>query len=139
MDFSYEEYEKACEEVRRSNAGLLSVFEDELTAKGLARKTIERHIFNVDLYINDYLLREEARPMEDGVAGLDGFFDFFIRKCAWSTPASVKGMAASLKKFYQCMAAHGKIDQEDLDFLKDEIKEGVPHWQKECADYNEEW
>ena len=78
---SYEDYEKACEEVRRTNSELLQIFEEELKAKGLSSKTIRNHMENVELYISDYLLREEAQPMEKGVTGLDGFFYFYIHRC----------------------------------------------------------
>ena len=77
---SYEDYEKACEEVRRTNSELLQIFEEELKAKGLSSKAIRNHMENVELYISDYLLREEAQPMEKGVTGLDGFFYFYIHR-----------------------------------------------------------
>ena len=52
--------------------------------------------------------------MEEGVTMLGDFLgDFFIRKCMWSTPATVKTTATSLKKFYKCMAEHGKIEKKD--------------------------
>ena len=133
---SYEDYEKACEEVRRTNSELLQIFEEELKAKGLSSKTIRNHMENVELYISDYLLREEAQPMEKGVTGLDGFFYFYIHQCMWSTPASAKGMGASLKKFYKCMMEHGKLDKVDYQFLKEEVKESMPFWEEDCAEFN---
>ena len=137
MDISYEEYEKQCEKIRKDNEVYLKTFEAELKAKKLAAKTIRSHLENVDLYTNDYLLREEAFPMKDGMNGLDSFFYFFIHKCMWSTPSSVKGMAASLKKFYKCMAEHGYVDAGYYTVFAEDIKESVPVWQEECADYND--
>ena len=135
----YEQYEKECEEIQKENAELLRIFEEELTAKGLSPKTIKNHIDNVDLYINDYLLREEAQTFENGLDDLDGFFYFFIHKCMWSTPATVRSTAASFKKFYKCMLEHGKIDEEDYEFFLDDIKEGIPEWVEECDDFNDWW
>ena len=57
----------------------------------------------------------------------------------WSTPSSVKSMAASLKKFYKSMADHGYVDAGYYTIFAADIKESVPIWQEECADYNEEW
>lgn len=67
----YEVYEKKCEEIRKTNAVLLELFEKDLN--GLSPKTIERHLSNVDLYINDYLLRQDALTMEHGIEMIDDF------------------------------------------------------------------
>lgn len=56
----YEEYEKQCKEIRAENDNLLKIFEEDLKSKGLSEQTIGRHISNVDFYINEYLLREDA-------------------------------------------------------------------------------
>lgn len=134
----YEVYEKECEEIREMNEGLLELFEQEMTEKGLSKKTINRHVPNVDFYINEYMLREDALPMEVGVGRLDMFFGyFFIRKCMWSTPASIKSTATSIKKFYRCMLDHGKIEKNDYEYLCSVIKEKMEEWQTTCAIYND--
>ena len=137
----YEQYEKECEEIRAENAKLLDVFKADLEAKNLSAKTMQRHIDNVDLYINDFLLREDAEHMDSGLGRLDTFFYFFIHKCMWSTPGNVKTTAASIKKFYQSMMNHGKIDKDEYADFCEELKEGIPMWQAECADFNDddEW
>ncbi|MED9969055.1 MAG: hypothetical protein UFA98_03450, partial [Ruminococcus sp.] len=113
FDETIEEYDSACEAVRKENAEYLKLFEADLTEKGLSPKTIKNHISNVDLFINEFLLREDAQPIETGIDNLDPFFYFYIHKCMWSTPASVRSMAAGLKKFYKCMAEHEIIEEED--------------------------
>ncbi len=134
--FDYEEYEKECDRIRKDNGELLSLFEDDLTNAGLSSKTIRRHLSNVDFYINEYLLREEPLTIEYGTAKLDTFLgDFFIRKCMWSTPASIKSTAASIKKFYKCMLDHSELDKKYYDCLCDDIKENLEQWQDECAIY----
>lgn len=133
----YEEYEKECEIIRAENGDLIQIFKSELEKKGLSPKTIKAHVDNVDLYINDFLLREDAVHMESGLGHLDTFFYFFVHKCMWSTPANVKTTAASLKKFYKCMLENGKIDKEDYQYFCETLKEGIPVWQEECADFND--
>lgn len=51
--------------------------------------------------------------MEYGTQKINDFLGyFFIHKCAWSTPASIK-------KFYKCKSKHEKISKEDYkDFCK---------------------
>ena len=46
----------------------------------------------------------------------------------WSSPASIRSNAASLKKFYGFMAEKGLIGKDDLIDLKATIKEGMPDW-----------
>lgn len=134
----YKKYEKRCKEIREENAEFLRIFEEDLKLKGLSEKTISRHVFNVDFYINEYLLREDARAMEEGVAAIDMFLgDFFIRKCMWSTPGTIKSTAASIRKFYNSMLNHGKVKKSSYEFLCSEIKDGMEMWQADCAMYND--
>ena len=136
--FDYEEYERECDKIRQTNEELLALFEEELQDSGLSAKTVRRHLSNAEFYINEYLLREEPRPMEDGITELDMFLGFFfIRKCMWSTPGTIKSTAASIKKFYKCMMNHGKISKDDYVYLCDDIKENMEQWQTDCAVYND--
>ena len=59
-DMTIEEYEQFCEEQGKRNEVFLADFESELNEKGFTRKTIENHLFNADLYLNDYLVRAEG-------------------------------------------------------------------------------
>lgn len=136
--FDYEEYERECDKIRQTNEELLALFEEELQDSGLSAKTVRRHLSNAEFYINEYLLREEPRPMEDGITELDMFLGFFfIRKCMWSTPGTIKSTAASIKKFYKCMLNHGKISKDDYAYLCDDIKKNMEQWQTDCAVYND--
>lgn len=99
----YEEYEKRCEEIRKQNDELLNIFVDDL--KGLSPKTINNLLRNVNFYINDYLLNDDILTFDQGIEVIDNYFGyFFIRKCMWSTPSTIKSTAVSLKKFYKSMA-----------------------------------
>ena len=134
---NYETYEKKCKEITKENNQLLNLFEKELVESGLKSKTIQNHISNVNFYINTYLLREDALSMEYGTQKIDDFLGyFFIRKCAWSTPASIKSTAASIKKFYKCMLKHEKISKEDYEDLCETIKFNMEFWQDDCESYN---
>ncbi len=136
MSVDYEDYEEQCGKIREENARLLKIFEEDMA--GLKPATINRHLDNVDFYINSYLLYEDAQSFAEGAYQLDGYLgEFFIRKCMWSTPGSIKTTAASIKKFYKCMLAHGEIHKEDYDFLCKTIKENMEEWQAVCAMYND--
>ena len=84
---------------------------------------------NIDLFINHYLLYEDAYEAKDAVLEVDDFLGYwFIRKTMWSSVNQIKANAASLKKFYTFMFEKGEIEQEDLDDLRDTIKEEMPNW-----------
>lgn len=137
-DLTYEEFEAACDREREKNQQYLDLFEQDLKAAKLSPKTISKHLDSLDLYLNLYLLREDVYAMEDGVGMIDSFLGYFyIRKCMWSTPSSIKTTAASIKKFYKSMLQHGKIPQEDYDELCEVIKENMDDWCRDCAQYND--
>lgn len=134
----YQAYEIACEKIREENKQYLGLFQAELKAASLSDKTIQRHLSNVDLFINDFLLYEEPVPMKDGCGHVELFLgDFYIRKCMWSTPGNIKTTAASLKKFYKCMADHGKVKKEEYNWLCETIKNELEQWQADCARFND--
>lgn len=120
-----------------TNHEYLLLFQEDLENAGLKQKTIYNHLSNANLFINDFLIYNMDATMEEGVTMLGDFLgDFFIRKCMWSTPATVKTTAVSLKKFYKSMAEHGKIEKKDYDYVCRDIKESMEYWQECCAEYN---
>ena len=126
---SYEKYEKDCNKIRRINGKLLEGFETWLSTKKLSPKTVGKHSFNVDFYINDFLLYEDTIKAEDGAGYVSMYLGYwFIRKAMWANQSSIKQNAASLKKFYQYMLEKGFIEQNDLDKLNLTIKEEMPEW-----------
>ena len=138
LEKMYQEYERLCEEQRKKNDEYLDIFENDLISKGFVPKTIRKHLQNVDFYINVYLLREEPLEMQQGCGfKIDMFLgDYFIRKCMWSTPGTIKTTAASIKKFYKCMLEYGHIKKDAYQAFCDLIKENIEEWQYECAEYN---
>ena len=131
-----DEYDIKCEEIRRENEEYLKIFEEDLKAAGLAPKTIRNHVSNAEFFINDYLMLRSLHHIDQGLYELGSFFDFFIHKCMWSTPDTVGKTATSIKKFYKCMADHGKISTRDYELIADEIKDGTPEWKAECDAFN---
>ncbi len=134
----YIENENKYEQIKKENQGFLRIFQEELEKKGLSEKTIRSHLGNVDFYINSFLLYSEPIPMKDGIDYVDEFLgEFFIRKCMWSTPATIKGNAASLKKFYKCMADYGEVGMDEYKYLCELIRDNMEIWQEDCRIYND--
>ena len=132
MEDEYEKYQKAVKEIETENNKYIDIFEKYLQTKGLTKKTISNHILNIELFLNDFLAERYEVRFADSLEYLDEFFDFFNRKCMWSTPATVKSTAASIKKFYNCMMENNIISKEDFNDLKVMIKDNMIYWQSEC-------
>ena len=125
----YQKYEIDCKKIRKTNVRLLNEFEVWMKSSGLSEKTINNHLSNIDFYVNEYLLYEDATEAKDGIGSVGMFLGFwFIRKAMWASQSSIKGNATSLKKFYTFMHEKGLVDKEDLIDLKQTIKEEMPEW-----------
>ncbi len=134
----YEQYEIECERIRESNGKLLADFENWLREGNLVDQTVSKHVENIDFYINEYLLYEDAVEPQDGVSDVSMFLGYwFIRKAMWASASSIKSNAASLKKFYTFLHDGGAVSQDDLDSLKEIIKEEMPEWLATLARYND--
>ena len=48
-------YEQACKRIKKDNAKLLEQFDQWLSGRGLAEKTVRRHVENAEFYINTVL------------------------------------------------------------------------------------
>ena len=82
----YEKYEDDCKMIREANKLLLSDFEAWLISSGLSQKTIDNHLSNIDFYVNEYLLYEDATEVKDGVDAVGMFLGYwFIKKAMWAS------------------------------------------------------
>ncbi len=124
-----DKYERQCSLIRKDNQALLNGFTSWLRAKGLGEATAKKHLWNIDFYINNFLLYEDATPASEGIDEIGIFLGYwFIRKAMWSSVAAIKQNVASLKKFYAYMHEHGEVDQEAVEGMKVRIKEELPTW-----------
>jgi site-specific recombinase XerD len=134
----YEKFEKDCAAIREQNKVLIQEFEAWLTRQGLAKSTVNNHCTNVDFYINDYLLYDDAVPAKDGSCMINMFLGYwFIKKAMWASAASIKQNAASLKKFYRFMLEKNEITIVDFHELTATIKEGMSEWQATMGRYDD--
>lgn len=91
----------------------------------------------MDLYLNDYLNYYDITKMEDGIYSVYSFLSgWFIEKCMWASKTSIKDIAASIKKFYQCMSEQNYVSVEDYKSLCQEIKENMDEILELLENYN---
>lgn len=132
------DYENQCQEIRKENANLLGEFSTWLADAGLSPATIRSHRYNLDFYLNHFLLYADILRSADGVCEVGEFLGYwFIRKAAWASKTSIKSNAGSLKKFYTFMAEKGMVKPEELAALNQQIKEEMPEWLSTLERYND--
>lgn len=128
--------------IRRINNEYLDEFECYLKGTGLSEKTIETHLFNLDVYLNGYLVRTDEDilewSIEEGCYALDSFLGYyFIRKYMWSSPSQIKSNIASFKKFYKFLLGKGVISKTAYNDMIQIIKEEKDNWIRACKEYDE--
>lgn len=134
----YEKWEKDCKLLRQQNEKIMDDFAEWLERSGLKDTTINKHCRNVDFYINEFLLYEDAIPAKEGTSDIGMFLGYwFIRKAMWSNVAAIKQNAASLKKFYQFMLERNEIEAGEFEELKKAIKEDMPEWLEAMKRYDD--
>jgi hypothetical protein len=139
LEDDYKKYEADCERIRRENKVILEQFAAQLQEQQLSESTVKNHVTNIDFYVNEFLLYEEAIEAKDGASKIGMFLGYwFIRKAMWSSVSQIKSNAASLKKFYAFLLERDYIKQEDLDDLNDSIKEDMPEWIATMKRYDEQ-
>ncbi len=126
---TYEQFEVECKKRREENHTFIVGFRRYLENKKLSKKTIDKHVGNIDFYINECLLYEDPKTAAEGVNHVDFFLGYwFIRKAMWASPASIKENISSLKHFYSYMNKIGQVGDEDLSDLKTEVRESKDEW-----------
>lgn len=135
-DKEYKDWEKKVEEAQMHNNELIGEFEKYLKTKSLKPKTIRNHIFNIEFYANNFLLRYEIIPVEKGFLEIGNFLgDYFIRKASWSSKYTIQENVASFKKFYTFLNEIGKVSKTELDEMKELIKDEKSDWIDEVENY----
>jgi len=125
LNEEYKDNKQAWAEIRQENAKLLAEFEQWLVRK-VASGTIQRHLQDVEPYINTFLLYKGPATASPGARRIAKFLVYwFIRRATWANPTSIKENAASLEKFCSFMQEKGEIDASALKDLKQTIKEAM--------------
>ncbi|NIA11741.1 MAG: recombinase [Nitrospiraceae bacterium] len=134
----YEKFEAECEKRKKENHTFILGFTRYLENKKLSQKTIDKHVYNIDFYINDFLLYESPQQAAEGITELNYFLGYwFIRKAMWASPTSIRENITSLKHFYSYMSKIGQVSNEELAEMKIEIKESKDEWVETVKKYDD--
>lgn len=109
----------------------LDLFREDLSRSGISQKTVDKHLANVEYFLNVYL-PEEGLSVREGCYRIDDYMGFYLpHKCPWTTLTAAKENVTSLKKFYKCMLGKGVVDPVDYAFVEDTIAEFKDEWLQE--------
>lgn len=134
----YEKFVAECKKIKKENRIVLDGFQNHLESKKLSDKTIDKHVSNMEYYINDFLLYEEPLKPRDGIYEINYFLGYwFIKKALWASVSTIKENITSLKHFYTYMNDIGQISAEELDDIKIEIKENKEEWLETIKKYDD--
>ena len=133
----YVREEAEAKEIYAENEQHLKNFGKHLESKGLSEKTIKNHLENVSFYINDFLCCYDIQDVKSGCFQIDKFLGgWFIRKAMWANCTQIKGMAASIKKFYAFMLEQKVVEKDDYDELCEDIKENMDEWLENMREFD---
>jgi site-specific recombinase XerD len=120
------------------NRELLSQFRAYLESRNLSDRTVNKHVPNIDFFINEFLLYDDYVDPREGIESVDYFLGFwFIKKAMWASESTIKENITSLKHFYTFMHQKGEITKEELDNLKQLIKESKEDWLETLRKYED--
>lgn len=120
--------EEEREAKRKENERIIEEYQTYLNEKGLAEHSIEKHIYNISYFLNEYLLYRDTGPDEALLKMNDFVGNWFIKKTPWVTVSSIQLMISSIKHFYRHRQLQGKISKKDLDMLLSKIKRSQDDW-----------
>lgn len=127
IDMEIEYSEEEIKKIRVENRKYIDLFEKSLKNKKLTEKTIKNHLENIDFYLNEFVADHYQEGFDKAHLYLDDFYYYLLQKCLWATSTEIRGVAASLKKFYKCMCDNNIITKMDLSELTDSIKIGLEY------------
>jgi len=136
MAFEQEErFVVAALEVYERNAELLNVFEHCLRDQGLAARTIQMHLDNVERFAHNWLADEggglglSCSADQAALADVDHFLaDWLLYYGDQQLAQTIKSTMASLRAFYVCLKETGEMPVEDSDEILTLLREDQEYY-----------
>lgn len=102
---------------------ILSAFKQDLEAKNLTTKTIDKHMVNLENFF-DFIEDEQMEPPHDYDELILSFLgDYYIRKYLYSSKSDVASYLATFKKLADTLSKRNWITPEEKTDVKDLCKE----------------
>lgn len=133
------DYDQWVEAMEKANRSVLKEFEKSLIDQSLSDKTIRKHVDNIDLFVNMYQTSYSyCGTMFDGWNDFDDFIGYwFVRKCLWSSVSAIRGLVASLRKFYLFLAKTNYVTEEERAQANLILDDGMEKWIDELHEFDD--
>ena len=129
--YDFEDYDdELWEFLYERNEQLILFFKKDLEKQGLARKTIKRHLSNIDIFLNGYCAHENIKDIAEGAHSTYGF-SYYCTYDLGATYGTLRTAMSSVKKFYSFLLSCGLITERDFEQLKIDIKESMQEWRED--------
>ena len=124
------DYDAWVDEISKANNKIIDEFAQFLKTEKLAKKTINRHINNVDTFANYYLTTYSyCGTIFDGYKDFSDFFGYWlITKCLGISKSFMTAMITTMKKFYTFLFLKGYIDENSYTDAFATLKDGKEDW-----------
>ena len=133
-------YDKEVQKIREYNQPILDQFRKSLEAAGLASKTIETHVLNMDFF-TEYLISYLPLSKLDETQPTD-IYDFlahwFPQKTTWASPYNTKSHIASFRKFFKFLSERGQYNPEMEKEIRRTLKENKQVF-LDAVDFGDDW
>ena len=131
------DYDETLKKLTKIHNSYLREFRKSLVEEGLAEKTIDRHVSNIEFYANAFLTRELCYTLFDGGVPLCEFFGYFyIHKCLFASAEGMKNYFASFNKFNRFLYESGYIGQDKYLEAIQTIKSNKGEWLEDLWRYD---
>lgn len=124
------DYDAWVDEISKANNKIIDEFAQFLKTEKLAKKTINRHINNVDTFANYYLTTYcYCGTIFDGYKNFGDFFGYWlITKCLGISKSSMTAMITTMKKFYTFLFLKDYIDKNSYADAFATLADGKEYW-----------
>lgn len=118
---------------REQNKKCLAEYEEALRKAGLSENTINKHVANVEFFLNTWLLDFMEAGMDEGPLFVDLYLgDWFIDNYVGATGSVLRDNATAIKKFYKLMLDNGYIEKSVYDIMMETCKNEMRAWMREA-------
>ena len=124
---------------RISNFYTLQTFETYLREQDISDEEVREHLSNIDLFINDYLLRHEVLASHNGIHTVGEYLTEWLTVNFYKVrKEDIELYIESFKKFYTHEVNGGYLERDDMIELYQIIKDEVTPWLAKFPEQNQD-
>lgn len=129
MENNNYDYDRAFELKLKENKKYFDLFEKHMRDEGLSERVINRHLKNVDFYVNHFINHYEIYDMNKGCYELDTYFGpYYSNLKPYFTKYTLNENISAIKKFYKLMHENNYVSNDDYDNLLSTIRICKDEW-----------